>query len=222
MAAPDTPADVADLFDGYTGRWWVAGGWALEAFTGVSRPHGDVDPSVPRGDLPLLRRHLAGRIDLWSADQETLRFLVPGDVGQDSLAETCENVWARSSGGEPWEYDIILMGVEEDVWVSRRTPGSAGPWGRSCGSSTACHTSAQRYSCCIRQAVVDQRTKQTSSRPGHDWTQRIGPGCAKRYNWRIRGTPGYKIYEQPPEALPRINRQLCRVQTAGVLPSEGG
>lgn len=115
-----TPSDAALLFDGYPGRWWIAGGWALEAFTGVHRPHGDLDPSVPRQDLPLLRRHLAGKIDLWSADQETLRVLLPDDADRGSLAETCENVWARSSGNEPWQYDIILMGASDGRWVFKR------------------------------------------------------------------------------------------------------
>jgi hypothetical protein len=115
-----TPIDAAQLFDGYRGRWWVAGGWALQAFSGVSRPHGDLDPSIPRDELPLLRRHLAGKMDLWSADQETLRILLPGDDDHVLLADSCENVWARSSGGEPWQYDIIMMGVTDDRWVFKR------------------------------------------------------------------------------------------------------
>ena len=44
--APRTPNDVARLFDGYDGLWWVAGGWALEAFSGKTRQHGDIDPGV--------------------------------------------------------------------------------------------------------------------------------------------------------------------------------
>jgi hypothetical protein len=28
--------------------WWVAGGWAVEAFTGVARSHEDIDLSVLR------------------------------------------------------------------------------------------------------------------------------------------------------------------------------
>ena len=115
-----TPADAAELFDGYPGRWWIAGGWAIEAFTGVSRPHGDLDPSVPREDLPLLRRHLAGRLDLWAADQERLTVLLPDDAETTTVADTCENVWARGSGAEPWQYDIILMHGTEDTWTFKR------------------------------------------------------------------------------------------------------
>lgn len=114
------PPDAAELFAGYPGRWWIAGGWAIEAFTGIRRHHSDLDPSIPRDDLPQLRRHLAGRIDLWSADQETLRVLLPDDIGDDQLADSCENVWARRSGGDPWEYDIILMSTAQDRWVFKR------------------------------------------------------------------------------------------------------
>jgi hypothetical protein len=70
----------------------------------------------------LLRRHLAGRIDLWAADQDTLRVLLPDDVGRDDdrLPGRCENVWARRSGGDPWEYDIILMDTVDGRWVFKR------------------------------------------------------------------------------------------------------
>lgn len=50
--APRTPADVAALLADYPGTWWIAGGWAIEAYTGVTRPHADIDPSVLRCESP--------------------------------------------------------------------------------------------------------------------------------------------------------------------------
>ena len=41
--APHTPQDAAELLDRYGGSWWVVGGWAAQAFTGVTRPHEDVE-----------------------------------------------------------------------------------------------------------------------------------------------------------------------------------
>ena len=77
--AERTPADAARLVAGYPGPWWIAGGWAIEAFTGAGRHHGDLDLEVMRSDLPLLRRHLAGRLDVWTAVDGALRPLLPSD-----------------------------------------------------------------------------------------------------------------------------------------------
>lgn len=112
-----TPSDVATLFDGYRGVWWIAGGWAIEAFTHVPRHHGDVDPSIPRSDVATFHRHLAGRLDVWTADSGTLRPLLEPD---DPVAATCENLWLRASGADPWEYDVILMDVMSMRWTFKR------------------------------------------------------------------------------------------------------
>ncbi len=112
-----TPQDAAELFAGYDRPWWIAGGWAIEAFTGVPRDHGDVDPSIPRSDIGALRRHLAGRLDVWEADSGTLRPLLDGD---DEVTDECENLWLRPSGAEPWEYDVILMHTTPTTWTFKR------------------------------------------------------------------------------------------------------
>ena len=114
---PRTPADVAALLEGYDGVWWIAGGWAIEAFTGVSRPHDDVDPSIPRSDVAALRAHLAGRLDVWQADDGLLRPMVEET---DTISDTCENLWLRPSGAEPWEYDVILMHATPTTWTFKR------------------------------------------------------------------------------------------------------
>ena len=71
--APSTPSDAASLFDGFPRPWWISGGWAIEAFTGVMRPHKDVDVTIFRRDLGALREHFRGRLDLWAAGSGTLR-----------------------------------------------------------------------------------------------------------------------------------------------------
>lgn len=113
-----TPADAADLFKEYRGPWWVAGGWAVEAFTGVHRQHGDLDPSIPRADVALLEDYVAGRLDVWAADDGTLRPLV--EPATKPLAPACSNLWLRASGADPWEYDVLLMDVRASTWTYKR------------------------------------------------------------------------------------------------------
>ena len=76
---PLTPPDAAAIMDGYPGPWWISGGWAVEAFTGTPRLHGDLDVECLRDDLALLRRHLAARYELWSAHSGSLTPLPPDD-----------------------------------------------------------------------------------------------------------------------------------------------
>ena len=119
-----TPDDAARLMTDYPGPWWVSGGWAIEAFTGVVRPHDDIDLEVLRVDLPLLRRHLRGRLDLWTAVDGALCPLLPGDrpdAGPDAvLPEGCGQVWTRAGGAEPWEYDVLLMTGDRQSWEFKR------------------------------------------------------------------------------------------------------
>jgi len=114
---PRRPRDVAALLEGYGGPWWIAGGWAIEAFTGVPRPHDDVDPSIPRSNVTALRAYLAGRLDVWQADDGLLRPMV---AATDTISDTCENLWLRPSGAEPWEYDVILMHTTPTTWTFKR------------------------------------------------------------------------------------------------------
>jgi hypothetical protein len=112
-----TPRDAAALLDGYDRPWWIAGGWAIEAFTGVSRPHDDLDPSILRGDVVHLRQHLAGRLEVWQADSGTLTAMVDDTV---PLADSCGNLWLRPSDAEPWEYDVLLMHATPTTWTYKR------------------------------------------------------------------------------------------------------
>lgn len=112
-----TPVDAAAFMRDYAGRWWIAGGWAIEAFTNVPRPHADIDLSIPRSEIPLLRAHARGRLDVWAADGGTLTPVL--DDGA-TLSRTCSNLWLRSNGAAPWEYDVLLMDATAERWTYKR------------------------------------------------------------------------------------------------------
>jgi hypothetical protein len=99
-----TPARATELLEGFPLPWWISGGWAIEAFTGVARPHKDVDVTVFRRDVQQLRRHFHGRYDLWSAGSATLR---PLDDAHP-LPRWSGQVWVRAHALAPWILDVVL------------------------------------------------------------------------------------------------------------------
>jgi hypothetical protein len=104
-----TPHDAARLLDGNPGRWWVAGGWAVEAFTGAPRDHGDVD--VTRGSEWVYERdgvrYLRPEVQLLhkapgrrAVDQRDFEVAAP-------LLDDAASSWLRSAlelahPGHPW------------------------------------------------------------------------------------------------------------------------
>ncbi|MDF8265450.1 hypothetical protein [Luteipulveratus flavus] len=121
------PADVATLFADYGRPWWIAGGWAIEAFTGVRRAHEDCDPSILRTDLPRLRRLVRGRYDVWTATRGALRPVLDLTPAGEDLPEACGQVWLRPSWDQPWEYDVLLAPGDARTWVYRRDPSMTMP-----------------------------------------------------------------------------------------------
>ena len=114
-----TPADAQELMDGYDGDWWITGGWAIEAFTGVRREHEDVDVSLWRRDIEKLRLHLKGRYDLWSNAGGRLRPLTDQRPEQPDDAD---QIWLRRHALAPWEFDLQPNPDRDGRWVFRRDP----------------------------------------------------------------------------------------------------
>src|SRR5580693_6175690 len=53
MWEPTHPRAAPELLAGLTCPWWIAGGWALDLFSGrQSRPHRDLDVGILRRDAP--------------------------------------------------------------------------------------------------------------------------------------------------------------------------
>jgi hypothetical protein len=114
-----TPDQARELFDEIGIRWWIAGGHAVEAFTGVPREHDDIDVSMFRRDVPVIRAALEGRLHLWSAGSGSLR---PVDERFPEPAADADQIWLREHALSPWRADVLLNPDEDGRWVFRRDP----------------------------------------------------------------------------------------------------
>lgn len=116
---PVTPPELRDLMDGYPEPWWLVGGHAIEAFTGVPRFHEDIDLVVFTEHVPLLRAQLGGRFHLWSNDGGTFRVI---DDAHPEPLDPLSQIWMREDARSSWRIDCILNGSVDGRWQSKRDP----------------------------------------------------------------------------------------------------
>lgn len=121
---PVDPLGAQQLMRGYDGFWWVAGGHAIEAFTGLPRRHEDIDVVVFRRDLAALREHFDGRFHLWSAGGGALR---PLNEQYPEPHEEASQLWLREHALAPWLMDCLLNPDVDGRWQSRRDPDHVAP-----------------------------------------------------------------------------------------------
>ena len=111
--------DAAAVMAGFERPWWIAGGFAIEAFLGHSiREHADIDIGLLRRDHLAVHEHLAswelqcadppGTLRPWQADEE--------------LAAGVHDIWVRRNEGDAWRFQLMLDESAEDEWVCRRDP----------------------------------------------------------------------------------------------------
>ena len=116
---PLSPTELVSTLEEVTTPWWLAGGWAIDAFLGhVTRPHADTDVLILRDDHLAVREALADW-DAHAADPPgTLR---PWPIGE-RLPATVHDVWLRPAPGEPWALQLMIDDTEQDEWLFRRDP----------------------------------------------------------------------------------------------------
>ncbi|MCO8128071.1 hypothetical protein NHL50_12725 [Acidimicrobiia bacterium EGI L10123] len=107
----------------------MIGGYAIEAFTGTTRLHGDLDIAVFRRDVPALQEHLGGQFHLWSVGSGSLRPLLFPDAGihAPELPNWAGQVWIRRKSTEPWLIDVVTTKDRAGMWTSRLDPDLALP-----------------------------------------------------------------------------------------------
>ncbi len=121
---PLDPSTIADFLDGFDRPWWIAGGWALEKWSGIAREHEDLDISFAHHDAPALRDFLIARGHTpWNADDGWLRPYDGrfGDIRPDS------QIWVRADSRSPWVLDALLTPFRDGQWTNKRLPEQAVP-----------------------------------------------------------------------------------------------
>lgn len=112
--SPWTPTEVAEVLAHTPVNWCVVGGWAIDAFIGQeTRPHDDIEISIPRGEFPAIRAqlenyalHAAGDEEVWRLDQD------------DEFPEIKHQCWVLD--GEAWRLDIMIDPGDARTWACRR------------------------------------------------------------------------------------------------------
>ena len=110
---PLTPRELRTLMAGFERPWWIVGGYAIEAFTGIEREHEDIDMCIFVEDVPAFRAHLEPRYHLWSNDGGTFRFF--DDRHPEPLAPLME---LAHNLGWSWHPEAVRLfkRLDRDLW----------------------------------------------------------------------------------------------------------
>lgn len=113
---PLTPSTIGAFMAGFDRPWWIIGGWSIEAFTGVPRPHEDMDISILSSDADAFRLFLGDRWTPWNVDDGWFRPFDHRftDVRPDS------QVWVRRDARSPWVLDVPFTPDTSGRWTSKR------------------------------------------------------------------------------------------------------
>ena len=113
---PLDPTTIAPFMEGFDRPWWIIGGWSIEAFTGVARPHEDIDISILAGDADAFRLFLGDRWTPWNVDEGWFR---PFDHRFAELRPDSQ-VWVRRDAESPWVLDVPLTPDTGGRWTNKR------------------------------------------------------------------------------------------------------
>lgn len=113
---PLHPTGIADFMAGFDRPWWVVGGWSIEAFTGVTREHDDLDISMLACDAPAFREFLGERFTPWVVGSGVMHPFTPRHPDVDPEGQ----LWVREHSGAPWILDIPLTPDTDGLWTNKR------------------------------------------------------------------------------------------------------
>lgn len=113
---PSTPEAAARWFTSLQAPWWIAGGWALDLYTGnQSRPHKDLDVGILRRDAAQVLASLVSW-DVYEAKNGVLSRLAAGAHPRANVF----SLWCRPAQTQLWVLELMLDEAQDEHWVYRR------------------------------------------------------------------------------------------------------
>src|SRR5699024_6958386 len=94
---PLDPTSIIAFMHGFARPWWIIGGWSIEKWTGISRPHEDMDISIFGSDAEAFRLFLGEEWTPWNMDRTWLR---PFDHRFREL-RIPSSIWVRRNAQSP-------------------------------------------------------------------------------------------------------------------------
>lgn len=116
---PLTPKEVKTIFKDTDFRWWIAGGYTLEAFVGFSyRHHSDIDVLLLREETKDLMYQLT--------DWELYLASPPGNLKEwdhrEPLPPTVTDIWVKEKGQSIWSFQIMINDSKNNQFIYKRDP----------------------------------------------------------------------------------------------------
>lgn len=117
---PLTVSELVTTMNGYTGHWWLAGGYALDLYLGkTTRKHADIDIVIPRNEQQKLKEFLSN----WQL------YVAHGDLipwkEQPFLEPPKNDIWAMRDNW--FRFQIMFLDVEAGQWIFKRDQRKQGP-----------------------------------------------------------------------------------------------
>lgn len=119
VVEPLEPPEAQALLADFEPPWWIVGGWAIQAFTGVQRPHEDLDVCILARDVPRLVEHFLGTHHVWATGAG---MLCPVLAVEQELPSWLHQLWVRHDASSPWLLDFIVTPDRGGKWIFQREP----------------------------------------------------------------------------------------------------
>ena len=133
MRTLDEVRAVGRFLAGFSGPWWVAGGWAIDLWLGsMGREHEDIEISVRREDQAAIRAYCAPWPILTPRDNHWVP-LAPDEsveLPEFQLMIRPPPTVLDDYPGLPPEFEFMLNDIEGDSWIFRPEPSIRRAWDR--------------------------------------------------------------------------------------------